>query len=230
MAGSGTGKSASYIIPNVFRMLGSYVVTDPQGEIYEKTHESIASTALVKLSFVINKVSDYIDYSEKLDFSEIYDKKTIFYITFNESNKDDQKIANIFISQILSQLEKRENVKENVYLLLDAIAMLGKINNLGAHILTSRGRKLSISLISHNFSSLEKIYGDEIYSMLNTVDTQMLLGTNIKSDIEYFAEILGLDEKNIKTLENDKLLIFEKGLKAISAEKDYFFNHEEWKK
>jgi type IV secretory pathway TraG/TraD family ATPase VirD4 len=107
--------------------------------------------------------------------------------------------------------------------------MLGKIQDLETHILTSRGRKLSISLISNSFSNLEKIYGDEIYTMLNTIDTQMLLGTNIQSDIDYFSQILGVDENEIRTLDRDKLLIFEKGLKAILAEKDYFFNHDEWK-
>ena len=37
MDGSGSGKSASYSIPNVFQMLGSYVFTDPKGELYDKT-------------------------------------------------------------------------------------------------------------------------------------------------------------------------------------------------
>ena len=37
MDGSGSGKSASYSIPNAFQMLGSYVFTDPKGELYDKT-------------------------------------------------------------------------------------------------------------------------------------------------------------------------------------------------
>ena len=32
--GSGSGKSASYSIPNAYQMLGSYVFTDPKGELY----------------------------------------------------------------------------------------------------------------------------------------------------------------------------------------------------
>ena len=35
--GSGSGKSASYSIPNAYQQLGSYVFTDPKGEIYDKT-------------------------------------------------------------------------------------------------------------------------------------------------------------------------------------------------
>ena len=35
--GSGSGKSASYVIPNAYQLLGSYVFTDPKGELYAKT-------------------------------------------------------------------------------------------------------------------------------------------------------------------------------------------------
>ena len=37
MDGSGSGKSASYSIPNATQLLGSYVFTDPKGELYDKT-------------------------------------------------------------------------------------------------------------------------------------------------------------------------------------------------
>ena len=37
MGGSGSGKSASYVIPNAYQLLGSYVFTDPKGELYDKT-------------------------------------------------------------------------------------------------------------------------------------------------------------------------------------------------
>ena len=37
MDGSGSGKSASYSIPNAYQCLGSYVFTDPKGEIYDRT-------------------------------------------------------------------------------------------------------------------------------------------------------------------------------------------------
>lgn len=37
VGGSGSGKSASYVIPNAYQLLGSYVFTDPKGELYDKT-------------------------------------------------------------------------------------------------------------------------------------------------------------------------------------------------
>ena len=37
VGGSGSGKSASYSIPNAYQRLGSYVFTDPKGELYDRT-------------------------------------------------------------------------------------------------------------------------------------------------------------------------------------------------
>lgn len=37
MDGSGSGKSSSYSIPNAAQLLGSYVFTDPKGELFDKT-------------------------------------------------------------------------------------------------------------------------------------------------------------------------------------------------
>ena len=37
IGGSGSGKSASYVIPNALQMMGSYVFTDPKGELYDRT-------------------------------------------------------------------------------------------------------------------------------------------------------------------------------------------------
>jgi DNA-binding transcriptional MerR regulator len=347
VAGSGAGKSASFIVPNILNMLGSYVITDPLGEVYEKTYKylenngyevkvinynskneykynplnhinsdndvdtladiligddsdefwnesakclmktviyyvlekaekkdlltvfyllstnkdelfkkfeefapcskgqkyaallktfpdktyaSTVSTAIVKLSFVINKVADDRNYAEKFDFKELFNKKMAIYVVFNENNKEDRKMANILISQMLSQFNiTKEAVNQNVYFLLNCVGMIGKINELSTYLSASRGKKISISLVLNAFNNLKSIYGDEFYSMLSSIDTQMLLGTNLKSDMEYFSDLLGIDDEFIKNdLEKDKLLIFEKGLKPILADKDYFFMHEEW--
>ena len=76
---------------------------------------------------------------------------------------------------------------------------------------------------------INKSDGKEYYNIMNSIDTQMLLGTNIKSDMMYFSELLGIDPDFIKDdLKKDELLIYEKGLKPILARKDYFFDNEMW--
>lgn len=59
--GSGTGKSACYIKPNILQKLGSYVITDPKGELYRET-----STFLKEAGYEV-KVLNLVDpeYSDR---------------------------------------------------------------------------------------------------------------------------------------------------------------------
>lgn len=58
VGGSGSGKSASYTIPNAHQLLGSYVFTDPKGEIYDKTAGYLRSQGYeIKLLNLVNPES-----------------------------------------------------------------------------------------------------------------------------------------------------------------------------
>ena len=55
MDGSGSGKSAAYVIPNAYQSLGSYVFTDPKGELYDKTADYFRSKGYdVKILNLVN--------------------------------------------------------------------------------------------------------------------------------------------------------------------------------
>lgn len=193
----------------------------------DKTYMSVVSTTIMKLAFVINYIPENREITEKFDFSEIGKNKTIVYLIDNEENKAEKKMINIFIAQYLSQIKYGE--KSSVYLFLDGIDKYGKIYELPRNIENARARKMSISILTNNLNKLKSIYKDEFYTIINSIDTQILLGTNLKSDIDYFSEISGIDDKYIKNeLKRDELLVVEKGLKPILASKDYFFEHEEW--
>ncbi|MCX8075202.1 MAG: type IV secretory system conjugative DNA transfer family protein [Clostridia bacterium] len=59
--GSGTGKSACYVKPNILQRLGSYVITDPKGELYRETSQFLKESGWnVK---VLNLVDP--DYSDR---------------------------------------------------------------------------------------------------------------------------------------------------------------------
>lgn len=349
VAGSGAGKSAAYTVPNILNMLGSYIVTDPWGEIYEKTHNylenngymiktinyeeskdnykynplnhveddfdidtltdilvgnddedefwnesckclmkailyyviekeekkdlltcfklmslskdelfkkldempkdskiskyysilktfpektysSVVSTTIMKLAFVINSIPENRDYSEKFDFNEISKRKIAIFLICKENRKEDKKYINIFISQLLSKLKIDDDRSEKIYFLLDEVDKFGNIYELPRNIEIARARKISISMMTGNLSKLEKIYKDDFGLMINNIDTQLLLGTKLKSDIDYFSDLLGLDNEFIRDdLGNDKLLVYEKGLKPIIADKSYFFEVDEWR-
>lgn len=58
--GSGTGKSACYIKPNILQCLGSYVITDPKGELYRETSGFLKANGyeIKTLNLVEPKYSD----------------------------------------------------------------------------------------------------------------------------------------------------------------------------
>lgn len=58
VGGSGSGKSASYSIPNAYQCLGSYIFTDPKGEIYDRTAGYLQSKGYeIKLLNLVNPES-----------------------------------------------------------------------------------------------------------------------------------------------------------------------------
>ena len=221
----------------LFEKLDSYSQNPKLSKYYsilktypEKTYSSVVSTAIMKLAFVINAISEDRDFVEKFDFTDLRNNKMAIFLICEENCKENKKIINIFISQVLSQFKIYDSFnKEPVYFLLDEVDMFGKIYELPRNIEIARPRKISISLLTNNLEKLHKIYGDDFYNIMNTIDTQLLLGTMLKSDIDYFSDITGLDNEFIKNdLGREQLLIYEKGLKPIIAEKQYFFNEEKW--
>lgn len=221
----------------LFEKLDSYSQNPKLSKYYsilktypEKTYSSVVSTAIMKLAFVINAISEDRDFVEKFDFTDLRNNKMAIFLICEENCKENKKIINIFISQVLSQFKIYDSFnKEPVYFLLDEVDMFGKIYELPRNIEIARPRKISISLLTNNLEKLHKIYGDDFYNIMNTIDTQLLLGTMLKSDIDYFSDITGLDNEFIKNdLGREQLLIYEKGLKPIIAKKQYFFNEEKW--
>lgn len=162
----------------------------------------------MKLSFVINGITENMEYDDEFNFIDLANEKIAIFLMINENHIEDRKFSNLFISQFLATYTVGNTGNEHIYLILDEVERIGKIYNFSRNIEIARCRKISISLLTNNLERLKNIYGNEFYSIINSIDTQMLLGTNIKTDIAYFSDLLGLDDDFIKNdLKNDKLLI-----------------------
>lgn len=74
VGGSGAGKSACYIKPNILQCLGSYVITDPKGELYRETSGFLKANGYeVKAFNLVNP-----EYSDRYNpLTHIVDHKSV---------------------------------------------------------------------------------------------------------------------------------------------------------
>ena len=89
VGGSGAGKSSAYIIPNVLKMLGSYIIVDPLGEIYDKTYKYLKDNGYkIKVLNYKNRMIKNIDKEDEYQYNPIKHIK---------SDLDIENLANIIV-------------------------------------------------------------------------------------------------------------------------------------
>jgi len=91
---SGSGKSRGFIKPNVLQMNGSYVITDPKGEIYDDTSEYLKANGYeVKVLNLVN-----------LEASDLYNP-----LAYINSQQDTQILAKTIIDNTSASMSSVEN-------------------------------------------------------------------------------------------------------------------------
>ena len=88
VGGSGSGKTACYIKPNIMQCLGSYIITDPKGELYKETSEFLKKEGYdVKVFNLVNpKFSDF--YNPIANLNSHPDVDTLAHILVTGAKKE----------------------------------------------------------------------------------------------------------------------------------------------
>lgn len=88
VGGSGAGKTACYIKPNIMQCLGSYIVTDPKGELYKETSKFLKNEGYdVKTFNLVNPTySDF--YNPISNICSDQDVDTLAHILVTGANKE----------------------------------------------------------------------------------------------------------------------------------------------
>jgi|GEM_PF-181939 len=88
VGGSGSGKTACYIKPNIMQCLGSYIITDPKGELYKETSKFLQSEGYeVKAFNLVNPTySDF--YNPIANLCSDQDVDTLAHILVTGANKE----------------------------------------------------------------------------------------------------------------------------------------------
>ena len=207
--GSGSGKSASYSIPNAHQMLGSYIFTDPKGELYDRTAGYLKQHGyeIKVLNLVRPQYSDgynpLMHISSELDVDVIANTIVKGQKTESSSEPYWDDMAEMLLKALIYYLiAMRPEEEQNLASCAELVRAAN--NNGGSNLLTELMNQLPYDHPARmNYKSIEiapeKTYGSILSSL------QSKLG---KFDSKEIAELTSTDTINFEDIGNKKTAVY----------------------
>ena len=209
VGGSGSGKSASYSIPNAFQMLGSYVFTDPKGELYDKTAGYLRQNGYdIKVLNLVNPANSdgynpLMHIASELDVDVI--ANTIVKGQKSESGSDPywDDMAEMLLKALIYYLIATRPEEEQNLASCSELVRAANANG-GSNLLTELMNQLPYDHPARmNYKSIEiapeKTYGSILSSL------QSKLG---KFDSKEIAEVTSTDTINFEDIGSKKTAVY----------------------
>ena len=210
MDGSGSGKSASYSIPNAYQMLGSYVFTDPKGELYDRTAGYLKQNGydIKVLNLVRPQYSDgynpLMHISSELDVDVI--ANTIVKGQQSESGKADpywDDMAELLLKALIYYLiATRPEEEQNLASCAELVRAAN--NNGGSNLLTELMGQLPYDHPARMYYKSIEIAPEKTYSSILS-SLQSKLG---KFDSKDIAELTSTDTINFEEIGEKKTAVY----------------------
>ena len=210
VGGSGSGKSASYSIPNAHQMLGSYVFTDPKGELYDRTAGYLREQGykIKVLNLVHPQYSD--GYNPLLHISSEIDVDVIANTIVKGQKSEgggsdpfwDDSAETLLKSLIYYLMATRPEEEQN---LASCAEMVRAANsNGGSNLLTELMSQLPYDHPARmNYKSIEIAPEKTYSSILSTLQSK--LG---KFDSKEIAELTSTDTINFEEIGSEKTAVY----------------------
>ena len=210
VGGSGSGKSASYSIPNAYQMLGSYVFTDPKGELYDRTAGYLREHGykIKVLNLVHPQYSD--GYNPLLHISSEIDVDVIANTIVKGQKSEgggsdpfwDDSAETLLKSLIYYLMATRPEEEQN---LASCAEMVRAANsNGGSNLLTELMGQLPYDHPARmNYKSIEIAPEKTYSSILSTLQSK--LG---KFDSKEIAELTSTDTINFEEIGSEKTAVY----------------------
>ena len=210
VGGSGSGKSASYSIPNAYQMLGSYVFTDPKGELYDKTAGFLKKNGYeIKVLNLVNPANSdgynpLMHISSELDVDVI--ANTIVKGQKTEGSNSDpywDDMAEMLLKALIYYLMATRPEEEQNLASCSELVRAANANG-GSNLLTELMNQLPYDHPARmNYKSIEiapeKTYGSILSSL------QSKLG---KFDSKEIAEVTSTDTINFEEIGTKKTAVY----------------------
>ena len=210
VGGSGSGKSASYSIPNAHQMLGSYIFTDPKGELYDRTAGYLKEHGykIKVLNLVHPQYSD--GYNPLLHISSEIDVDVIANTIVKGQKSEgggsdpfwDDSAETLLKSLIYYLMATRPEEEQN---LASCAEMVRAANsNGGSNLLTELMSQLPYDHPARmNYKSIEIAPEKTYSSILSTLQSK--LG---KFDSKEIAELTSTDTINFEEIGSEKTAVY----------------------
>ena len=210
VGGSGSGKSASYSIPNAYQMLGSYVFTDPKGELYDRTAGFLKQNGyeIKVLNLVKPQNSDgynpLMHISSEIDVDVI--ANTIIKGQKVEGGKSDpywDDMAEMLLKSLIYYLiATRPEEEQNLASCAELVRAANK--NGGSNLLTDMISQLPYDHPARMYYKSIEIAPEKTYSsILSTLQSR--LG---KFDSKEIAELTSTDTIKFEDIGNKKTAVY----------------------
>ena len=210
VGGSGSGKSASYSIPNAYQLLGSYVFTDPKGELYDRTAGYLKSKGyeIKVLNLVKPQYSD--GYNPLMHISSEIDVDVIANtIVKGQKTGDggsdpfwDDSAEMLLKALIYYLMATRPEEEQNLASCAELVRAAN--SNGGSNLLTELISKLPYDHPARmNYKSIEIAPEKTYSSILSTLQSK--LG---KFDSKEIAELTSTDTINFEDIGNKKTAVY----------------------
>ena len=210
VGGSGSGKSASYSIPNAFQLLGSYVFTDPKGELYDHTAGYLKSHGYEIKVLNLVKPQNSDGYNPLMHISSEIDVDVIAN-TIVKGQKTDGSSSDPFWDDSAEMLLKaliyylmatRPEEEQNLASCAELVRAAN--SNGGSNLLTELISKLPYDHPARmNYKSIEIAPEKTYSSILSTLQSK--LG---KFDSKEIAELTSTDTIKFEDIGNKKTAVY----------------------
>ena len=210
LVGSGAGKSATYSKPNAYQMLGSYVFTDPKGELYDDTAGYLKSHGYnVKVLNLVNPANSdgynpLAHVNSELDVDVI--ANTVVKGQKSEGGSSDpywDDMAEMLLKALIYYLlAKRPPEEQN---LASCAEMVRAANNHGgSNLLSEMMSELPYDHPARMYYKSIEIAPEKTYgSILSSLQSK--LG---KFDSREIAEVTSTDTINFEEIANQKTALY----------------------
>ena len=209
MDGSGSGKSASYSKPNAYQMLGSYVFTDPKGELYDDTAGYLKAHGYdIKVLNLVNPANSdgynpLMHVASELDVDVI--ANTVVKGQASESNSDPywEDMAEMLLKALIYYLIATRPEEEQNLASCSELVRAANTNG-GSNLLTELINQLPYDHPARMYYKSIEIAPEKTYgSILSSLQSK--LG---KFDSKDIAEVTSTDTINFEDIGKKKTAVY----------------------